>query len=233
MNFQVLILASFLCGLIESAKPKDKDYYQILGINKDACPKEVKKAFRKLALKYHPDKNKEKGAEEKFQKIAEAYEVLSDPEKKKKYDRMGDGNFQRNTNFKPGNFHFNFDDLFKDFDMGMDDMLFGGDGKSHFTNHFENHQKQHNAHGDGFGFASQFADMGFEDFFNRPFMQDDDFFGGGFGQFGSFSQSNKVVREKTRGGGRRGGGGGRGGSQSCKTVTQKVGNMVTTYTQCS
>jgi len=67
-----------------------KDYYEILGINKGASEAEIKKQFRKLALKYHPDKNPgDKVAEEKFKTISEAYEVLSDPEKRKKYDQFG------------------------------------------------------------------------------------------------------------------------------------------------
>lgn len=69
---------------------KYKDYYQILGVNKDASQKEVKKAFRKLATKYHPDKNPDdKEAVEKFKEANEANEVLSDPEKRKKYDTLG------------------------------------------------------------------------------------------------------------------------------------------------
>ena len=64
-----------------------KDYYKILEISKPASPEEVKKAYRKLALKYHPDHNKgDKAAEAKFKEISEAYAVLSDPEKKKQYD---------------------------------------------------------------------------------------------------------------------------------------------------
>ncbi len=67
------------------------DYYKTLGINKDASDKQVKQAYRKMARKYHPDVNSgEKAAEEKFKKINEAYEVLSDPEKRKKYDRYGE-----------------------------------------------------------------------------------------------------------------------------------------------
>jgi curved DNA-binding protein len=67
-----------------------KDYYKILGVNKDASQDDIKKAFRKLAVKYHPDKNKNnKSAEEKFKEANEANEVLSDPEKRKKYDEMG------------------------------------------------------------------------------------------------------------------------------------------------
>ena len=67
-----------------------KDYYKILGVEKSATKEEISKAFRKLALKFHPDKNpNNKAAEEKFKEITEAHEVLSDPEKRKKYDALG------------------------------------------------------------------------------------------------------------------------------------------------
>lgn len=67
-----------------------KDYYKTLGINKGASDDEIKKAYRKLALRYHPDKNKNAGAEEKFKEIAEAYEVLSDTKKREIYDKYGE-----------------------------------------------------------------------------------------------------------------------------------------------
>jgi len=67
-----------------------KDYYSILGIKKGATDDEVKKAYRKLALKYHPDKNKAADAEEKFKLVAEAYEVLSDKKKRGIYDQYGE-----------------------------------------------------------------------------------------------------------------------------------------------
>ena len=67
-----------------------KDYYSILGVKKGASDEELKRAYRKLALKYHPDKNKAAGAEEKFKEIGEAYDVLSDPKKKQVYDQFGE-----------------------------------------------------------------------------------------------------------------------------------------------
>lgn len=67
-----------------------KDFYKILGIQKGANDDEIKKAYRKLALKYHPDKNKTTGAEERFKEIAEAYEVLSDKKKRDIYDQYGE-----------------------------------------------------------------------------------------------------------------------------------------------
>ena len=64
-----------------------RDYYEVLGIDRNATDEKIKRAFRKLAFKYHPDRNREDGAEEKFKEINEAYEVLSDPEKRAAYDR--------------------------------------------------------------------------------------------------------------------------------------------------
>ena len=67
-----------------------RDYYEVLGVAKNATPEDIKKAYRKLALKYHPDRNPgDKDAEEKFKEAAEAYSVLSDPDKKARYDQFG------------------------------------------------------------------------------------------------------------------------------------------------
>ena len=69
-----------------------KNYYNTLGIDRQSTDDEIKKAYRKLALKYHPDKNKHPGAEERFKEIAEAYEVLSDSNKRAAFDRYGEDN---------------------------------------------------------------------------------------------------------------------------------------------
>ena len=86
-----------------------KDYYKILGVDRNAGQPEIKKAFRKLAMKYHPDKNPgNKTAEDKFKEINEANEVLSDPEKRKRYDQLGASysNWQQSGG-QPGNFNWN------------------------------------------------------------------------------------------------------------------------------
>jgi len=73
---------------------KKSDYYEALGVDRDASAADIKKAFRKLAFKHHPDHNKDHGAEEKFKEISEAYEVLSDPDKRAAYDRFGQAGAQ-------------------------------------------------------------------------------------------------------------------------------------------
>ena len=66
-----------------------RDYYEVLGLSKGASEDEIKKAYRKLSKKYHPDINKEPDAEEKFKEVSEAYEILSDPQKRAAYDQYG------------------------------------------------------------------------------------------------------------------------------------------------
>jgi len=72
-----------------------KDYYKILGVARGATDDEIKKAYRKMALKYHPDKNKATNAEDKFKEIAEAYDVLSDPNKREVFDKYGEEGLKR------------------------------------------------------------------------------------------------------------------------------------------
>src|SRR5882757_4317054 len=66
-----------------------QDYYEILGISRDADEEEIRRTYRRLARQYHPDVNREPGAEDRFKEISEAYEVLRDPEKRERYDRLG------------------------------------------------------------------------------------------------------------------------------------------------
>lgn len=79
---------------------KYKDYYQILGVDRDASQEDIKKAYRRLARKYHPDVSKETDAEERFKEVSEAYEVLNDVEKRAAYDRLGSG-WQQGEQFAP------------------------------------------------------------------------------------------------------------------------------------
>jgi DnaJ-class molecular chaperone len=79
-----------------------KDYYEVLGVDKNASDKEIKKAYRKKALKWHPDKNDSPEAEKKFKQINEAYEVLSDPQKKQTYDQFGHAAFQQGAGGQRG-----------------------------------------------------------------------------------------------------------------------------------
>ena len=91
-----------------------KDYYEILGIGKSASADEIKKAYRKMAIKYHPDKNPDdKEAEAKFKEAAEAYEVLSNPEKKSRYDQFGHQAFDGAGGFGGGG--MNMDELMQEY----------------------------------------------------------------------------------------------------------------------
>ena len=110
-----------------------RDYYEVLGLSKGASEEEIKKAYRKMAKKYHPDINKEPGAEEKFKEINEAYEVLSDPQKKATYDQFGHagmdgagfGGFSQGGDFSGFG---GFEDIFGSFFGGGGFGGFGGGG---------------------------------------------------------------------------------------------------------
>jgi molecular chaperone DnaJ len=110
-----------------------RDYYEVLGISKSASADEIKKAYRKVAMQYHPDRNAgDKSAEEKFKEAAEAYEVLSDADKKSQYDRFGHAGLKNNGRGGFGN--MNTEDIFSQFgDIFGDDIFgsfFGGGSRS-------------------------------------------------------------------------------------------------------
>jgi len=142
-----------------------KDYYAILGVSKTASPEEIKQAFRKLARKYHPDVNPDnKQAEAKFKEINEAYEVLSDPDKRKKYDQFGQYWKQVGTGTPGGGaagvdmsgFDFSQYGSFNDFL----NELFGGAGPRSSSQRTSSYRTSTSRSSSGFG---NFNDMGFTD----------------------------------------------------------------------
>ncbi|KAG8374437.1 hypothetical protein BUALT_Bualt11G0131700 [Buddleja alternifolia] len=177
----LLIIVGLMC--IISVEAKNADPYKILGVDRKASQREIQKAFHKLSLQYHPDKNKNKGAQEKFAEINNAYDILSDEQKRKNYDLYGDekgtpgfdaggpgehGGYTYFTSGGPGQSGFNF--------RPDDWQNMGGQGGSKsFSFSFG---------GPGSGKQSSF---GFGDMFSN-------FFGGGMGggsQFGGFSSSGR------------------------------------------
>lgn len=108
-----------------------RDYYEVLEVSKTATPEEIKKAYRKKAIQYHPDKNPgDKAAEEKFKEAAEAYEVLSDPQKRQRYDQFGHAGMSGAGGFSGGG--FSMDDIFSQFGDLFESWGMGGSGFSSF-----------------------------------------------------------------------------------------------------
>ena len=229
-RFLVLIINCLLLLVVVVESKASKSYYDILGVKKTDSIAQIKKAFRNLALKYHPDKNPDKSAEEKFREIVKAYETLSDPEKRKQYDQFGDAsafeNFQSGhggagAGGAGGGFqNFDFHEFFKHFDEAFnfhhqahDDHFQGG---HHFhSEHMRNHQRAHKEnmkHSFGGHFGFNFDDLFSEDSTFGDMFSDD-----------SFYHHSSVMDHQH---------GGRGG-QTCKTVTKQVGNTITQYTTCS
>lgn len=142
---------------------KCKDYYEILGITKDATDADLKKAYRKLALKMHPDKNKAPGATEAFKAIGNAFSVLSDPEKRKKYDLYGeDVSHQIRTN-RDGYDHYDYSRGFEG-DISAEElfnMFFGGgfpSGNVYVHRRNQNGHFQRHSHSEsGYGLLTQLA----------------------------------------------------------------------------
>lgn len=143
-----------------------EDYYRVLGVSKKASKDEIKKAFRKLAMKYHPDKNKDnKQAEEKFKKINEAYAVLSNDEKRKQYDMFGAEGFSK---------RFSREDIFRGFDFNGTFKEFGiGDlfGRSFFSDLFGGGRRSRGRSSSSFGFQDPFGGGGPGGFSQQGFTQ--------------------------------------------------------------
>lgn len=173
---------------------KFQDYYDILGVSRSASQDEITSAYRKLARKYHPDVNKSSEAEDRFKKIGEAYEVLKDPEKRKKYDALGE-NWKAGDDFSPP--------------PGWEQYTRGTGGFGNGGVRFD-----FNDFGDGGGFG------GFSDFFETLFGGGL----GGFSGFGGFGGDSAGTGSSRTGrtGGSRTGGGSRGGGASRKGQDQEA-----------
>lgn len=232
------LLANLVWSLVILLVLAGKDYYKILGVPRNAPEIDIKRAFRKLAMKFHPDRNKDENAEEKFRDIAEAYEILSDKQKRQQFDQFGEGAFHHGGSGGGGSgggshHDFNFNEFFKNFDESFAhhrDAHNRAHQQAHFKAHFgfnfddlwddDDLQQGHNGGGSFFGEHFGFPDLG-----NFGF---DHLFGGGeVNEQHQYTQHFHNIHQQvhTSSGG--------GGGQKCVTKTQKIGNTVTTFTQCS
>lgn len=224
LKVTAFILVSLLALELVMAT-EEEDYYKILGVDKSATLKQIKKAYKQLALKYHPDKvrnkSKKKSSEEKFFKINQAYETLSDPEKRKLYDLQKSGNPNPFTSGfgshqftgQPGH------------DFGFESMFFENFGRPQKPFHFAPEFQQQG--GNFFSFDGLFPEDHHSFFDDHSFGDGSSFFGSHFGGQANHYEShfshhseNSRPRHFSEG-------------KACRTVTQRVGNVVTKYVQCS
>lgn len=196
-----------------------EDYYKLLGLERGASDKEIRKAFRRLALKYHPDKNKDPDAQAHFIKIAEAYEVLSNRDKRAHFDTSEpDPSSSSDHHYHDFNHQeFNYQEFYQNFDDA-----FRMHNQRHNREHFRAHFKAH---------KSNFPDGYFDNLFDDFEEDDEDFFMKEFGgdwsssqdsEFSSESDSSDISRSENL----QGGGG-------CTTTTFKRGNTVSKQTVCT
>jgi len=157
-----------------------KNYYDILGVDKKADSSDIKKAYRRLAIQYHPDKNKSPGAEDKFKEISQAYEVLGDPEKRRNYDRYGANvgtGMNTGFSFRPA------DEIFREFFADFGGDPFGGFGFGGFNGFATGNRQQSPFSSSSFGSFGSFGSS----FGSSPFGNDDVFSSSSFSSMSSNS----------------------------------------------
>lgn len=248
---------SFSFITLASAAEETRDYYEILGVAKDATKHDIHKAFRSLAKKYHPDKNKEKGAQDEFIKIFKAYETLSDEKKRKEYDERdkasnhgafgGAGGGTSGGSWQTHQMNdFDMNEFFRQYTEQLNRHAgFYQQGHGHDHDHYHQHQQHHKAsHFHGINLDDLFHDID-QDEIGRLFdfgshhqhlqANLDEHFGDGASFFGSHfpSQIHDTIHQYQN---LRAGSGGHhysgGSAYSCHTVTQKVNGVVMTQTSC-
>jgi len=220
MKMKLILVTLTLLTWLHMAASGGTDYYKVLGLERGASLAEIKKAFRSLALKYHPDKSKDPNAIHKFRAVAEAYEVLRDPERRRQYEEMGHQQFYTNTGYTPPHTP-DFRELFKDFEDLFAEF---GHLEDVFKQHFATHKVHTEAHGGIFDFA--------EDIHLDNLSEDtaEETSTGSEGDVvenlhehmhahGAEMLRDVKPRQAEDG-------------KKCKTVTKRQGNSVTTYTQC-
>lgn len=229
----------------------NQDYYAILGIKRDATKQEIHKAFRQLAKKYHPDKNKDKGASDEFMKIFKAYETLSDEKKRKEYDDQLNGQAHvfhnwHQTTASPGMGDFDINEFFRQYE----------DQFMRHAQFFNQHQQHHDSHHEkvqfhGINLDELFHDIDQDEYnsFGRLFELHNghnhnhfrhhihsmgNHLGDGDTYFGNLyshqSLHDHQHNHQVHYGGQRAG---MGGSYPCKTITKQFNGMVMTQTSCA
>uniref|UniRef100_UPI00358E67F1 dnaJ homolog subfamily B member 9 n=1 Tax=Myxine glutinosa TaxID=7769 RepID=UPI00358E67F1 len=218
---QYVLLAAMYTLFLTECVLAARDLYEVLGVTRSAGQHQVKKAFHRLAMKFHPDRNKSPDAEAKFQEIAQAYEVLSDEKKRWEYDQISlNPHWTSYDQYGSQSQAFDFDEDFGRFpDFGFNNWQ-RSEQKHKRT--FESPWKTFDHHGEQHRHDGHFGDFSFGDsnlfsgIFDDMFMEAD---GDDFWSFSDPHQRTAYSRRETH--------------QECRTVTRRVGNMVTTHTECT
>lgn len=225
---------------------QEQDYYETLGVSKSASKQEINRAFRELAKKYHPDKNKEKNASDEFIKIFKAYETLLDDKKRKEYDiQHGPNSWSTTSDMND----FDINEFFRQYeDQFLKHAQYHQQAGGHYDHHHQQYKQQHH---DKFNFHGINLDDLFHDIDDDEFNSLGRWFeasnhlhsqamGGHFGDGASFfgthfpSQMHDTLHQyqhqrNVHGGQQYQGGGG----YACHTVTKQINGMIMTQTSCS